>query len=324
MLEFLARELAGCRLLVVGTYRDTEIVPGHPLNQTLGEMAREPTFPQLSLRGLDEQDEGRFIELAAGFNPPVDLVKAVHAVSEGNPLFMTEIVRLLADTGELNAESDASSQQWKIRIPGAINSGIQSRLDRLSQSCQQLVRVAALTGRDFDLGLLEWLTADGKVEIDGNVSVSSLLELLEEALATQVIEEVPDSVGRYQFTHALIQETLASQLSSVRRARMHAAIGEAVEDRFQDRAFEHAAEIAYHFGRADAAISPDKQARYYLLAEDQALAAHAAEEALPHFEKGLAALNITLSGSIIAPDEQAAELLFGLAKAQKATLPRNR
>ena len=324
MLEFLARELEGCRLLVVGTYRDSEIVPGHPLNQTLGELAREPSFPQVTLEGLDEQDEGRFIELVSGLAPPAGLVAAVHAMAEGNPLFMTEVVRLLVDSGELGPVSGAHPQGWEIKIPAAINSVIQSRLDRLTVNCQQVLRVAAVTGRDFDLRSLEWLNTSEAVTIETEVSTSGLLELLEEASAARVIEEVQGTVGSYQFSHALIQETLAGQLSSVRRARMHADIGQALEDRFQDDADRHAAEIAYHFERAGSVISADKQARYSLLAGEQALAVHAAEDALPHFENGLAARNVTVSECAVASDEQSAELLFGLAKAQKATLPRNR
>ena len=324
MLEFLAREISQCRLLVVGTYRDTEVVAGHPLNQTLGELAREPAFPQVFLGGLDEQDEGQFIELAAGFEPPSDLVKAVHAMAEGNPLFLTEVVRLLVDSGQLDAESVARSQEWSFKIPSAVNAVIRSRLDRLSDDCQQVIGVAALTGRDFDLGLLEWLITDERVEIEAEVSAGELLGLLEEALAARVIEEVPELVGRYQFSHALIQETLSGQPSSVRRAMMHASIGQALVDRFQDGADEHAAEIAYHFGRAETVTGHDKMAHYSLLAGQQALAAYAVEDALMHFERGLAARNITVSDSMVAPDEEAAALLFGLGQVQQATLPRHR
>jgi len=128
LLEFLARELDECHLLVVGTYRDTEMTPGHPLIQTLGELAREPMFPHLSLRGLDEVDEGRFIELASGFTPPPDLVVAVHSLTEGNPLFMTEVVRLLVENGELTSDLKSQSRGWRVKIPGAVNAVIRSRL----------------------------------------------------------------------------------------------------------------------------------------------------------------------------------------------------
>ena len=327
MLEFLARELAKCRLFVLGTYRDTELTPAHPLHQTLGELAREPAFPQVSLAGLDEEDEGRFIEIAASFSPPADLVTAVHAMTEGNPLFMTEVVRLLVDNGELSSESDALTQEWKFKIPGAVSAVIRSRLDRLSDSCNQVLRVASLTGRDFDLGLLEWLK-DARVDLESSLPAAALLGLLEEALAARVIEEVPDSVGRYQFSHVLIQESLSGQLSSVRRARMHADIGQALEDRYQDNANDHAAELAYHFSQSETVTGPDKLVRYSLQAGEQALAAYAFEDALSHFERGLAAKKVVVSelasSGFEAPDEQAAELRFGLARAQRFTLPRHR
>ena len=319
LLEFLARELNECHLLVVGTYRDTEMTSGHPLIQTLGELAREPMFPHVSLRGLDEVDEGRFIELASGFTPPPDLVAAVHALTEGNALFMTEVVRLLVENGELTSDLKSQSRGWRVKIPGAVNAVIRSRLERLSPSCNQILSVASMVGRDFDLNLLERLITNQKVDIERSMSAGELLKVLEDALALRVIEEVPDLVGRYQFSHVLIQETLSGQLSSVRRARMHADIGLALEERYGTSADSNAAELAYHFGQAATVTGPEKVVRYSLLAGEQALAAYAFESSLLHFQQGLVAKDVPVDGTEPAPDSEAAALLFGLGRAMAAT-----
>ena len=84
-----------------------------------------------------------------------------------------------------------------------------------------------------------------------------LFEVLEEALAARVIEELPQSVGRYQFTHALIQETLAEELSLTRRVRLHARIAEALEEMYGDDADAHAAELAHHFAQAEAMVGTE-------------------------------------------------------------------
>ncbi len=156
--------------------------------------------------------------------------------------------------------------------------------------------------------------------VDG-VTEDRLFEVLEEALASRVIEELPQSVGHYQFTHALIQETLAEELSLTRRVRLHARIAQALENLYGEDAESHAAELAHHFARAEAAVGTEKFVRYSLVAGERALAAYAHEDALTHFREGMAARAIELSGNDVAPDGEAAELLFGLGRAQVAILP---
>ena len=101
LLEFVARELSNARLLIIGTYRDVELSRQHLLSRSLGELTRERLFQRVLLRGLDQEDVGRFIELASGITPPRGMVEAVHRQTEGNPLFVTEVVQLLVQEGEL-------------------------------------------------------------------------------------------------------------------------------------------------------------------------------------------------------------------------------
>ena len=91
LLQFVARELGGARVLLVGTYRDMELSRQHPLAETLGELTRERLFQ----RGLTQQDVSRFIEVVTGIIPPTGLTQAVYTQTEGNPLFVTEIIRML-------------------------------------------------------------------------------------------------------------------------------------------------------------------------------------------------------------------------------------
>jgi tetratricopeptide (TPR) repeat protein len=131
-------------------------------------------------------------------------------------------------------------------------------------------------------------------------------------------------VGRYQFTHALIQETLAGELTTTRKVRLHARIAEALETLYGGDAAAHAAELARHLAEAQTVLGTEKLVHYSLVAGQRALAAYAYEEALAHFERGLVSRGITLTGSQTAPDNQAADLLFGLGSAQLAALERHR
>ena len=105
--EFVAKELGDARLMVIGTYRDVELSRHHPLSRTLGELTRsaEGGFQRVLLRGLNQTDVGRFIELASSVTPPSGMVEAVHRQTEGNPLVVTEVVRLLVQEGHLSGDA---------------------------------------------------------------------------------------------------------------------------------------------------------------------------------------------------------------------------
>ncbi|MCI0859096.1 MAG: protein kinase [Chloroflexi bacterium] len=306
LLEFVARELSSARLLIIGTYRDMELSRQHPLSRSLGELTRERLFQRVLLRGLDQEDVGRFIELASGITPPTGMVEAVHRQTEGNPLFVTEVVRLLVQEGELTQEKAGQRDSWNVRIPEGVREVIGRRLDRLSERCNETLTTASVVGREFTLEQLRPLIED--------MSEDRLLEVLEEALAARVIEELPRSVGRYQFTHALIQETLAGELSTTRRVRLHARIAESLEELYGADAEVHAAELARHFSEAQTVLGTEKLVRYTLVAGERALATYAHEEALVHFQIGLA----SKEGQPM--DAQTAALCFGLGVAQAATL----
>jgi predicted ATPase len=246
LLEFVAQELGESPLLVVGTYRDVDLSRQHPLFETLGELAREGHFQRVLLRGLSQEDVGQFIESATGIPPASGLVRAVYAQTEGNPFFIIEIVRWLAQEEELTRGTGSQGESWRVRIPEGVREVIGRRLNRLSQQCNEALTIACVVGREFGLGQLNRL-------MEG-LSEERLLEALEEALAARIIEEIPPVMGRYQFTHALTQQTLLEELSLTRRVRLHARIAEALEGLYGASVEEHAAELAYHFAFAVAGV----------------------------------------------------------------------
>ncbi|MFQ6026271.1 MAG: AAA family ATPase, partial [Dehalococcoidia bacterium] len=308
LLQFVARELGGSRLFVTGTYRDVDLSRQHPLAETLGELTRERLFQRVLLRGLSQEDVGRFIEVATGVTPPTGLIQVVYTQTEGNPLFVTEVVRLLVQERNLTPERTKDQDSWTVRIPEGVREVIGRRLNRLSQRCNETLTVASVIGREFTLNQLMSLVED--------ISEDRLLEVLEEALAARVIEELPQEVGRYQFTHALIQETLTQELTLTRRVRLHATIAQELEKMYGVDADAHAPELAHHFAEAEATLGTEKLVQYSLLAGERALASYANEEALVHFQRGLTAKK----GQ--AMDADTAALLFGFACAQATAADR--
>ncbi len=186
------------------------------------------------------------------------------------------------------------------------------RLNRLSDQCNQVLTTASIIGREFEFGLLGSLM--------GDIGEDQLLGAVDEASAARLIEEAPNRAERFQFSHALVQQTLAEEVTTTRRVGLHARIGEALEEHYGADADSHAAELARHFGESQTVAGSEKLVYYSLLAGEQALAAFAYEDAVAHFENGLAARDIALEGTEAAADDEAAALLFGLARARSATV----
>ena len=157
--------------------------------------------------------------MAAGIDAPAELTATVYRHSEGNPLFVTEVVRELVQSGELTPARMRGVSTWSVRIPEGVREVIGRRLDRLSDRTNETLTIAAVIGRQFALNALRVIVED--------TTESQLLDVLDEALAARVIEELPSSAGDYQFTHALLQATYNGQLSAPRPVRPGGAAGRA-------------------------------------------------------------------------------------------------
>jgi ATP/maltotriose-dependent transcriptional regulator MalT len=306
LLQFLARQLTESQLLVVGCYRDLELSRQHPLSEVLAQLSRLPVFQRELLLGISQEDTGRFIEMTAGIRPSAQLVGTIYAHTEGNPFFLKEMTRLLSERGELRAAEIVGPEG--IRIPQGVREVIGQRLNRLSESCHQTLTIASIIGREFDFRLLRTLS--------GETTEDQLLEVIDEALEARVVEGSSGGREHYRFSHALIQQTLAEELSTSRKVRWHARIGEALEGLYGIDGEAHAAELAYHFAQAVTVSGPEKIVQYSLLAGEQALASYAWEEALQHFQQGLASRGVSLEGTEPARDAEEAAMLLGLGRTQ--------
>ena len=307
LLQFLAREIEDSSLMVIGCYRDVELSRQHPLSQTLAQLSRESVYQRHLLRGLGREATSQYIEAAAGTKVSQEVLEAVYTHTEGNPFFTTEVIQLLSDRGELSGESVGGPDG--IRIPEGVREVIGQRLNGLSEECNRELTKCAVLGSEFGV--------DALVRISPEINQDQAFELMEEALGMRLIEEVPQQLGRYRFTHALIQETLAGELSLTRRVRLHATIAEELENLYGDDLEDHAAELAHHFAMAEAALGPEKLVQYSLVAGERSLAAYAYEEALTFFQRGLSAKGEE------ELDAQSAALLFGVGRAQLALFGRS-
>ena len=295
LLQHVARELSHLRVLVLCTYRDTDLSRTHPLSEALATLNRDPGFQRIVLRGLSKDEVASYIRSTANVEPKAEVVGRIFEETEGNPFFLSEVVNLLTQEGTLGKDSLSD-----IAVPDGVKEALGRRLDRLSEEANAFLRVAAIVGREFAYDTLNLL---GEREED------DLLKLVEEGIEARVIEELPQP-GRYRFTHALMQETLLSELSITRRVRLHGQVGEALEKRWGSRADERAPRLAEHFMESSMLNESHAQraVHYAKLAAQQAEAQTAWNEAAKWYESVLGLVTAAEDG--LGEDE--AELLWKL------------
>jgi predicted ATPase len=213
----------GVRLLVLGTYRDTELGRSHALAGVMGDVRRLPGVEQLPMAGLSVAEVAEFMAQAAGHALDDDgrrLAQILHAETEGNPFFCGEVLRHLVESGVVRRHDDrwVLADRGMVAVPEGVRDVVGRRLGRLSAQTNQTLSVAAVLGRDFDVELLADLQ---------DAPEDSLLDILDEAVQAGLVQET--SADRYRFAHVLVQVTLLEELSATRRRRLHRRVGEAIE-----------------------------------------------------------------------------------------------
>ena len=248
LLRHLARASDPARLLILGAYRATEAT-AESFGDALVELGRERLISEIAVGGLSELETAELVRVWSGEAPSHAFARALHSETEGNPLFIEEIVRHLAEAGVRASEAGARELQ-RFGLPENVKQVIARRLGRLSAQATEWLRVAAVIGRDFDSSLHERVVA---------LDEDEYLNALDEALSTGLVVET-GSDASYSFSHALIRETLYEGMSAARRARIHRRVGEALEaDADRDR---NLVALAHHFTRAASAEDVDKAITY--------------------------------------------------------------
>jgi DNA-binding SARP family transcriptional activator len=309
MLRHLLRSPQASRLRILGAYRVGE--PGAvELSTTVAPLRREGLVRGLDIGGLGRRDADELLRLRAGGTPSAALQRALYEETEGNPLFLTEMVRHLQESGIAAPEAGIVDLR-RVGLPDDVRALISRRLGRLSPEGLEWLRGAAVIGREFDASLLEAVLG---------VEEERFLSALEEALDAGLVTETPGIQGRYMFSHALVRETLYAGTSSPRRARMHHRVGLALEDRAcaggesGPAAGSEIAALAHHFTRAGDARDPERALTYALAAGRQAQDMLAHEEAAEHYARALEVFDRT--ATLRGARERRLALLLELGEAR--------
>jgi ABC-type oligopeptide transport system substrate-binding subunit/class 3 adenylate cyclase len=226
---------------------------------------------EIDLGPLRDADGELLAALVAPATLPAELERRVLEAAEGNPFFLEELVRSLADVGALVRVDEGwrFDHAVEVEVPPTVEKAILARLDRLSAPARELVTAASALGRTFALPLLEGVL--------GELPEDALHELQRLGLLRQS-RRWPQP--EYRFRHALIQETAYRTLLAEQRTRLHRRAAEWLEERYSERDAEVLGLLAYHWLRAE---DEEKAAGYLLRAGDKARLEYALDEAIEHY-----------------------------------------
>ncbi|MEE8370162.1 MAG: protein kinase, partial [Dehalococcoidia bacterium] len=289
LLQHLARGIAMDRIMILGCYSDVELKDSEALAEALAALRREQFFQRVLVRGLPQEDVIALVKTLGEQEVPEEFVSAIYRETEGNPLFVEEILKHLVEEGKLVLEGG----QWvsstggvpQLDIPEGIRDIVRRRLSRLSEECRGILTLVSAMPAGFTFELLREVSGEDE---------DRLLDLLEEALRVQAVRERKGeaSGSAYELAHTALRHTLYSELSAPRRVRLHRQIGDAMERLYAANLEPHLAELAYHFSHAAPEGDVDKAIDYARRAGERAAALFAHEEAGRMYRMALRALDV--------------------------------
>jgi hypothetical protein len=314
LIAYLGARLDRMRLMLLVTFRDAELrAAQHPFLQVQRELATRGQARELDIALLSEGDVADYIgRTYAGNSFPAGFARAVHARTEGNPLFVADVLRWLGTQGVIAEEGG----RWTLvrpleevhrEIPGSVRSMIERKIAQLEDADRKVLAAAAVQGADFDAA-----TVAAVLKVDA-ADVEEQLMVLDKVYAfARRVDDVtlPDGTPtvRYRFVHALYQNQLVLDLAPSRRAAWSTAAADRLEAAHGARAPEIAAELA---ALREAGREPARAAQWYGVAAQRAMGVFAYDEAGALAQRGLAQVTLVGDPAMAAGLELPLRLVLG-------------
>jgi predicted ATPase len=296
-------------ILILAAFQEGELGHDHPLIPVLAALHRERGVQRVALHGLEDIELQALLAARAGHNlsdEDVAMANRIRQETAGNPFFVTEIVRHLAETGAIQREDGGrwviETDLETISLPRSVREVIGARVARLGETASRVLTLAAVIGRDFELGLL--------ARVSG-LEEDQVLDILDAARETALLHDVPGAPDRFAFSHGLIEHALYEDLSRPRRQRAHLRVAEALED-VDATTGSRIAELAYHWAHATTLTDAGKAIGYAQRAGDDSLARLAPDEAIRWYRQALDLLDQQPTRH----ETRRCDLLIGLGTAQ--------
>jgi DNA-binding CsgD family transcriptional regulator len=264
--RFVAGRLVSLPVLFVVSYRSIDAGDSAAFHDVLASLARERTLQRITLTGLSQHEAARMIVQSTDVEVEAAVVSAAHARSEGNPFFLGELARLLSSEGLL--EDPQGGRTLEGGVPSGVRDVVRRRLARLPGATRDLLVVAAVIGRDFEVSLLAGVSDVGELDT---------LDRLGPAIAAGLVGQVTGSVETLRFSHALVRDAVYGELAALSAATLHARVGDALERHAGPR--PPLAELAGHFFHGAPVLGPERGLVYALAAAEAARTGLAYERA---------------------------------------------
>jgi DNA-binding SARP family transcriptional activator/RecA/RadA recombinase len=261
--SFLLRSGRAGPILVLGTYRDTELGRHTPLTAALVELHRSGTLDRIDVRGLGLEDVSALARSVLGTD---ELASRVYARTGGNAFFVEEVLRGLAQSGPHV-------------VPESVRHAVGVRVSEMGDGANELIAAAAILGLEHDTRALQATAGLGPDAAEA---------ALDEILRARLLRPAA-TPHRFSFTHALVREAVLEECNALRRARLHRRAAEALTGLGEDR---HLEEIAMHLFEAASTGDARQAADMLVRAGHRALARLAYEDATERFERALEALDL--------------------------------
>lgn len=229
LLTFVLRSVERVPLLISATSR---LDPSAP-DALVSGLLREPSVHCVELSGLTRAALEQCVAHMLGRALPPSALDALHERTAGNPLFVRQLIER-----QRAAESDDFSE---LHLSSGLQAAIERHLESVSVRCRRALQLAAVLGREFSSALLARVTSE---------PIEALWRDLAEAASSQLIEPTGDELGRFRFTHSLIQEALYRQMPHDERSRLHGAVGRAIEAHGIGDNHVLLSEVTHHFVHA--------------------------------------------------------------------------
>jgi DNA-binding CsgD family transcriptional regulator len=273
LLHFLAHRIQTLPVMIAGTARSDALHSRHPLRRVVASLGAERLAREIVLAPLTEVGVARMIEAMVGSEPSPSFVDAVSRRSEGNPFFVEELLKGLADRDQLQADPHRDAAE--IHLPPTLREMVLARLEPLGEQALSVLSTAAVIGRRFDFEVLQRVSGLAEEE---------LLGIIERLVEQHVLVEERGSGEWFGFRHALTQEVLYRNLVVRRRRLLHRQVAAVLETR-RSTALELSREaLAFHHRAGGDA---DRARLHAVLAGDQAMRLSAWRDAESWYERAL-------------------------------------
>lgn len=275
-------QLQPAGVLVVCSYRDTDVGADHPLFSMLGEVRDLEAVTRFEVDGLGPEEVGELLARAGGRQLDangLEFAQQLLRQTSGNPFFLGEVIRDVLERGgrfDPGGQWDDAAATPAEGIPGRVREVVAQRLNRLGVAIERVLRTASIIGYEFDVGLLADVLGD---------DADHVLDALEAAASAHLAVEM--GVDRYRFAHAIVRETLHSEFSSSRRSREHRKVAIALEARHRDALDDVVPELATHWAESSAGGDQTRAAELAVRAGELAGSRGAYEDGAHWFERAL-------------------------------------